>query len=54
VQGSDIYGIMKHAGVTHLHYADSVLTSCTFLEQGAILSRGYVEATDSNSLANLR
>jgi len=43
VQGSDIYGIMKHAGVTHLHYADSVLTSCTFLEQGGILSRGFVE-----------
>ena len=43
MQGNDIYGILKHAGVTHLHYADSVLTSCTFLEQGAILSRGHVE-----------
>jgi hypothetical protein len=43
LQGSDLYGILKRAGVTHLHYADSVLTSCTFLEQGGILSRGFVE-----------
>jgi hypothetical protein len=43
VQGSDIYRILKQIGVTHLHHANSVITSCTFLEQGGVLSRGFAE-----------
>lgn len=43
LQGSDIYGILKHIGVTHLHQANSVITSCTYLRQGGIVSRGFAE-----------
>jgi hypothetical protein len=43
VQGSDIYGVLKKIGATHLHHANSVITCCTFLEQGGLLSRGSVE-----------
>jgi hypothetical protein len=43
VEGSDIYGILKRIGATHLHHANSVITSCTFLEQGGLLGRGFVE-----------
>jgi len=42
-QGSDIYEILKRIGVTHLHHANSVITSCTYLEQGGIVSRGFAE-----------
>ena len=43
LQGSDIYEILKNIGVTHLHQANSVLTSCTYLRQGGIVSRGFAE-----------
>jgi hypothetical protein len=43
VEGSDICGILKRAGATHLHHANSVITCCTFLEQRGLLSRGFVE-----------
>jgi hypothetical protein len=43
VEGNDIYGILKRIGATHLHHANSVMTSCTFLEQGGLLGRGFVE-----------
>lgn len=38
---------LKHLldiGVTELYHANSVLTSCEFLRQGALLSRGTIEA----------
>jgi hypothetical protein len=43
LQGSDVYEILKRIGVTHLHHANSVITSCTYLEQGGIVSRGFAE-----------
>lgn len=43
LQGSEIYGILKNIGVTHLHQANSVITSCTYLQQGGIVSRGFAE-----------
>jgi hypothetical protein len=43
LQGSDIYDVLKHIGITHLHQANSVITSCTYLQQGGILSRGFAE-----------
>ena len=43
LQGSDIYAILKHIGVKHLHQANSVITGCTYLEQGGIVSRGFAE-----------
>jgi hypothetical protein len=43
LQGRDIYEVLKHIGVTHLHQANSVITSCTYLQQGGIVSRGFAE-----------
>jgi hypothetical protein len=48
MQGLDIYAVLKRIGATHLHHANSVITSCTFLEQAGLLSRGFVE---QNNLA---
>ena len=39
----DAYNILKQIGTTKLHHANTVTTSCTFLEQGGLLSRSYVE-----------
>lgn len=41
--GNEVYDILRKIGATHLHHANSVTTSCTFLEQGALLSRSFVE-----------
>lgn len=43
MQGSDVYNVLKRIGVPCLHHANSVITSCTFLEQGGLLSREFVE-----------
>jgi hypothetical protein len=43
MQGSEVYDVLKQIGATHLHHANSVITSCTFLEQGGLLSRGLVD-----------
>ena len=40
---SDVYQVLKGIGVTHLHHANTVTTSCAFLEHAALLSRGYAE-----------
>lgn len=40
---ADVYKILRQIGATHLHHANSVITSCTFLEQGGLLSRAFVE-----------
>lgn len=42
----EVYDVLKNIGVTNLHHANTVTTSCTFLEHGALLSRGYVERHD--------
>lgn len=43
MQGKDVYDVLKKIRATDLHHANSVTTSCTFLEQGGLLSRGFVE-----------
>jgi hypothetical protein len=39
----EVFDILHGVGATHLHHANSVTTSSTFLEQGGLLSRGFVE-----------
>ncbi len=43
MQGKEVFDILKKINATHLHHANSVTTCCTFLEQGSLLSRGFVE-----------
>jgi hypothetical protein len=43
MQPTDVYNVLKGKRAIHLHHANSVGTSCTFLEEGALLSRNYVE-----------
>jgi hypothetical protein len=38
-----MYRILNQLGATHIHHANSVITSCTFLQQGGVLSRGFAE-----------
>ncbi|MGB8496354.1 MAG: hypothetical protein WCE53_18305 [Candidatus Acidiferrum sp.] len=38
-----VYQVLKGIGATRLHHANTVTTSCTFLEHAALLSRDYVE-----------
>lgn len=39
----EVHRILTSIGAERLHHANTVTTSCTFLEHGALLSRGYVE-----------
>jgi hypothetical protein len=41
----EVYDVLVelHVPKPNLHHANTVITSCTFLENGALLSRGYVE-----------
>lgn len=43
LEGAEVYSIFKQLGATHLHHANSVITSCTFLEQHGLLSRGFIQ-----------
>lgn len=43
MKNQEVLKVLKSSGVTNFYHANSVLTSCTFLEQAALLSRGYVE-----------
>jgi hypothetical protein len=43
MKGTEVFGVLNAIGATHLHHANSVTTSCTFLEQGGLASRGFVE-----------
>lgn len=38
-----LFEILRRKGVIRLYHANTVTTSCTFLENGALLSRKYVE-----------
>ena len=42
MNGTDVYKILQAAGVATLHHANTVTTSCTFLQLGGLASRGYV------------
>ncbi len=41
MNGHEVYEVLKEKGIDHLFHANSVMTSCTFLRQGALVSRGY-------------
>jgi hypothetical protein len=43
MRGLDVYQILRRINISYLHHANTVTTSCTFLEQGGLLSRGFVE-----------
>ena len=43
MQAAEVYAVLRQIGVTQLHHANTVTTSCTFLEQGGLASRGFVE-----------
>jgi hypothetical protein len=43
MQGRDVERILRGIGATKLYHANSITTSCTFLEQGGLLSRYFVE-----------
>ena len=38
-----LYELLKDKGVTNLYHANTVATSITFIEEGGLLSREYVE-----------
>src|ERR1017187_7077233 len=43
MRGEDVYSVLRGIGATHLHHANTITTSCTFLTCGGLLSRGLVE-----------
>ncbi len=45
MNAKDVYDVLVQLQVPppNLHHANTVTTSCTFLENGALLSRGYVQ-----------
>ena len=43
MQRNEVYGVLQRIGATHLYHASTVTTCSTFLEQGGLLSRAYVE-----------
>ncbi len=46
MQGKDIYTVLYNKGVHVLHHANTVTTSCTFLQQKGLVSRNYSEIRD--------
>ncbi|QRN93133.1 hypothetical protein JRI60_28440 [Archangium violaceum] len=43
ISAKKVYEVLKREGVEHIHHANSVITSCQFLRNGALLSRGSIE-----------
>lgn len=43
MKGTELYRVLQRIGATHLHHANSIITSSTFLEQGGLLSRSFVQ-----------
>lgn len=44
MNGQEVFEVLQAKGILRLYHANSVTTSCTFLRQGALVSRGYAEA----------
>lgn len=44
MEGTEVFAVLTGIGARHLHHANSVSTSCTFLEQGGLASRGFVQS----------
>ena len=40
--GRDVHTVLQRQGVTTLHHANTVTTSCSYLQIGGLASRGYV------------
>lgn len=40
---SELLGLLQRLGIATLYHANTVQTSCTFLEKGCLISRGVVE-----------
>lgn len=40
---SELYEVLREKEITHLHHANTVLTSLTFIKENALLSRAYAE-----------
>jgi hypothetical protein len=43
MNGPEVHGALAARNVTHLHHANTVTTSCTFLSNRGLVSRGWVE-----------
>ena len=43
LSSSKVYEILKGMGINKVYHANSVITACQFLRQGALLSRGSIE-----------
>ena len=43
IKNADVLKVLREKSVSHFYHANSVQTSCTFLEHGALLSREYAE-----------
>lgn len=43
MNGPDLIPILKQKNIHNLYHANTVTTSCTFIESGGLASRGYVE-----------
>jgi hypothetical protein len=48
ISSRKVYEILKDADVDSLHHANSVLTACQFLREGALLSRGTFSRRGNN------
>lgn len=42
IPSKTVYAALKSKGVNHIYHANSVITSCQFLRNGALLSRGTI------------
>lgn len=42
MQGADVYSVLKSKFLDRLYHANTVTTSCTFLQLGGLASRGHV------------
>ncbi len=42
LEATDVLRVLERKGVTALHHANTVQTSCTFLQQGKLMGRGIV------------
>lgn len=43
INGVDLVSVLKAKNINSLYHANSVLTSCTFIKEGGLMSRGGVE-----------
>lgn len=43
LNAKEVYDLLKKKGVKHLHHANTVRASLTFVKEKALVSRNYVE-----------